>query len=103
MLRAPPRLSSDLEGVLVTAGSTIAVNIGSANHDERYWENPEEFDMRRPQHVEFLGVLPVQLVVVRRPDVDGDRRARGDQHPLEIGRESGRGAEHQATRRVSQI
>jgi len=44
-----------VEGVLVTAGSTIAVNIGSANHDERYWENPEEFDILRPprQHLAF--------------------------------------------------
>ncbi|HYL52516.1 MAG TPA: cytochrome P450 [Acidimicrobiia bacterium] len=45
----------EVEGVLVTAGSTIAVNIGSANHDERYWEHPEEFDILRPprQHLAF--------------------------------------------------
>jgi cytochrome P450 len=45
----------EVEGVLVTAGSTIAVNIGSANHDERYWDNPEDFDMLRPprQHLAF--------------------------------------------------
>ncbi len=44
-----------VEGVAVTAGSTIAVNIGSANHDERYWENPEEFDILRAprQHLAF--------------------------------------------------
>jgi len=31
------------------------VNIGSANHDERYWDNAEEFDMFRPprQHLAF--------------------------------------------------
>jgi cytochrome P450 len=44
-----------VEGVPVPAGSTVAVNIGSANHDERYWENPEEFDIFRPprQHLAF--------------------------------------------------
>jgi len=46
---------AEVEGVFVPAGSTIAVNIGSANHDERYWDNPEEFDILRPprQHVAF--------------------------------------------------
>ena len=41
--------------MFVPAGSTIAVNIGSANHDERYWDNPEEFDIFRPprQHLAF--------------------------------------------------
>jgi cytochrome P450 len=42
-------------GVFVPAGSTIAVNIGSANHDEAMWENPEAFDIFRPpkQHLAF--------------------------------------------------
>jgi cytochrome P450 len=42
-------------GVAVPAGSTVVVNMGSANHDERYWENAEEFDMFRPprQHLAF--------------------------------------------------
>jgi cytochrome P450 len=42
-------------GVPVPAGSTVVVNMGSANHDERYWEHPEEFDIFRPprQHVAF--------------------------------------------------
>jgi cytochrome P450 len=46
---------SVVEGVLVPAGSFIAVNIGSANHDEKVWENPEEFDILRPpkQHLAF--------------------------------------------------
>jgi cytochrome P450 len=46
---------TEVEGVFVPAGSTIAVNIGSANHDERYWDDPEEFDIFRPQrqHLAF--------------------------------------------------
>ena len=38
-----------------TAGATVVVNMGSANHDEKYWENPEQFDMFRPprQHLAF--------------------------------------------------
>jgi cytochrome P450 len=46
---------TDVCGVPVPAGSTVVVNMGSANHDERYWENPEEFDIFRPprQHLAF--------------------------------------------------
>ena len=46
---------TEVEGVFVPAGSTIAVSIGSANHDEKYWDNPEEFDILRPprQHLAF--------------------------------------------------
>jgi len=46
---------TEVEGVFVPAGSFIAVNIGSANHDEKVWENPEEFDIFRPprQHLAF--------------------------------------------------
>jgi cytochrome P450 len=42
-------------GVPVPAGSTVVVNMGSANHDERYWEDPERFDIFRPprQHLAF--------------------------------------------------
>ena len=44
-----------VEGVEVKAGATIVINMGSANHDEKYWEHPEEFDMFRPprQHLAF--------------------------------------------------
>jgi cytochrome P450 len=54
ILRTATR-DTEVEGVVVTAGSTIAVNIGSANHDERYWEHAEEFDILRPprQHLAF--------------------------------------------------
>jgi cytochrome P450 len=46
---------SEVCGVPVPAGSTIAINIGSANHDEKMWERPEEFDIFRPQkqHLAF--------------------------------------------------
>ena len=39
----------------IPAGSVVAVNIGSANHDERYWDNAEEFDIFRAprQHLAF--------------------------------------------------
>jgi cytochrome P450 len=54
ILRTATR-DTEVEGVFVPAGSTIAVSIGSANHDERYWENAEEFDIFRPprQHLAF--------------------------------------------------
>jgi len=46
---------TEVDGVAVPAGSIVNVNIGSANHDERYWENAEEFDIFRPprQHIAF--------------------------------------------------
>ena len=39
----------------IPAGATMVVNMGSANHDERYWENAEQFDIMRParQHLAF--------------------------------------------------
>jgi cytochrome P450 len=44
-----------VDGVEVGAGSVIIVNMGSANHDEKYWESPEEFDIFRKQrqHLAF--------------------------------------------------
>src|SRR5207253_2432541 len=52
ILRTATR-ETEVEGVFVPAGSMIAVNIGSANHDEKVWEKPEEFDIFRPprQHL----------------------------------------------------
>ncbi len=46
---------TEVEGVHVPAGSIVAVNIGSANHDEKYWDNAESFDIHRPsrQHLAF--------------------------------------------------
>lgn len=44
-----------VEGVEIPAGATVIVNMGSANHDERYWDRPDEFDIFRPprQHLAF--------------------------------------------------
>jgi cytochrome P450 len=54
ILRTATR-DTEVEGVHVPAGSMVAVNIGSANHDEKVWDRPEEFDMFRPakQHLAF--------------------------------------------------
>jgi cytochrome P450 len=42
-------------GVPIPAGTVVAVGLGSANHDERRWEDPERFDIFRPQrqHIAF--------------------------------------------------
>ena len=42
----------EIGGVTLAAGESITPNIGSANHDERRWENPEVFDIpaRPPPH-----------------------------------------------------
>jgi cytochrome P450 len=44
-----------VEGVDVPAGATIVVNMGSANHDEKMWERPDDFDIFRApkQHMAF--------------------------------------------------
>jgi len=38
-----------LAGVEIPAGSEVACHIGSANHDPKYWDEPESFDIFRPQ------------------------------------------------------
>ncbi|MFQ5512874.1 MAG: cytochrome P450 [Myxococcota bacterium] len=45
----------EIFGVKIPAGATVAVNLGSANHDEKRYERPEEFDIfREPkQHMAF--------------------------------------------------
>jgi cytochrome P450 len=42
-------------GVSIPAGSTMAMNLGSANHDSARWARPEEFDIfrDRKQHIGF--------------------------------------------------
>jgi cytochrome P450 len=41
----------EYDGVTVPAGSRVLVMYGSANRDERQWENPERFDVtRKPRH-----------------------------------------------------
>ena len=46
---------AELGGVQIPAGSTIAVNLGSANHDETRWDKPERFDIfrERKPHIGF--------------------------------------------------
>ncbi|MCV7279659.1 cytochrome P450 [Mycolicibacterium flavescens] len=42
-------------GHAIPAGSTVAVNLGSANHDESRWDRPEQFDIFRDRkpHIGF--------------------------------------------------
>jgi cytochrome P450 len=44
-----------VEGIDVPKGSVMIVNMGSANHDGKYWENPDQFDIFRGprQHLAF--------------------------------------------------
>jgi cytochrome P450 len=46
---------TELGGVQIPAGSTMAVNLGSANHDETRWDRPEQFDIfrERKPHIGF--------------------------------------------------
>jgi len=46
---------TEIDGMAIPAGSIVAVNLGSANHDERYWDNAEDFDLFRAprQHIAF--------------------------------------------------
>jgi cytochrome P450 len=46
---------TEIEGIPIKAGSMIVINMGSANHDEKYWKDPEAFDIFRPprQHLAF--------------------------------------------------
>ena len=45
----------EIGGVTLAAGVGITTNIGSANHDETRWDNPEAFDIFRPAmpHIAF--------------------------------------------------
>jgi cytochrome P450 len=45
----------DVCGTHLDPGDMVIVNMGSANHDERYWDDPERFDIFRPQknHIAF--------------------------------------------------
>ena len=44
-----------VDGVEVPFGAIVITNMGSANHDEKYWERSEEFDIHREQrqHLAF--------------------------------------------------
>jgi cytochrome P450 len=37
-------------GVAIPAGAVVVLNLGSANRDERYWDEPDRFDILRPSH-----------------------------------------------------
>ncbi len=45
----------EFHGVHIPEGSTIAMNLGSANHDENRWDDPEIFDIFRDRkpHIGF--------------------------------------------------
>src|SRR5262245_26875506 len=45
----------DFHGVHIPKGSTVAMNLGSANHDESRWDNAERFDIFRDRkpHIGF--------------------------------------------------
>src|SRR5262249_58678429 len=40
---------TEIDGVVLPAGSTISVNLGAANRDEARFPNPDVFDIFRPQ------------------------------------------------------
>ncbi len=46
---------TELQGVHLPKDAVVVVNLGSANHDERRWQDPERFDIFRPpqQHLAF--------------------------------------------------
>jgi cytochrome P450 len=46
---------TELAAVQIPAGAMMAVNLGSANHDETRWEHPERFDIfrERKPHIGF--------------------------------------------------
>ncbi len=55
-----PRIASadtELSGCPISAGSRISVLLGSANTDERFWDNPDEvdFDRESNKHLGFGG------------------------------------------------
>jgi len=90
----------ELSGVTLPAGEVITTHIGSANHDETRWEDPETFDIFRAPipHIAFahgphmcLGMhlarletrVLVNRVLDRLPDIaldtaSGDPHIRGD-------------------------
>jgi cytochrome P450 len=46
---------TEVDGVAIPEGQMIHVNLGSANHDETRWDEPERFDIFRPlkAHIAF--------------------------------------------------
>ena len=50
MILRTATVDTEVCGMAVPAGAAIAVNMGSANHDESRWPDPERFDIYRDQH-----------------------------------------------------
>jgi cytochrome P450 len=46
-IRRRATIDTEVEGVAVPAGSIVACYMGSANHDEKHWEDPDAFDVFR--------------------------------------------------------
>lgn len=44
------KADTEVGGVPVAAGSWLLTNLGSANHDDARWPDPERFDIHRDQH-----------------------------------------------------
>ncbi|HUR78402.1 MAG TPA: cytochrome P450 [Acidimicrobiales bacterium] len=50
---------TEIHGVNIPAGADVIPHLGSANHDESHWDNPEEFDItREPKPQIAFGVGP---------------------------------------------
>lgn len=41
-------VDTEMDGVPIPKGAIVACNISAANRDPRRWDNPDEFDIRRP-------------------------------------------------------
>jgi cytochrome P450 len=47
----------EMHGITIPAGAQVNLCMGSANRDDKRWENPDVFDIRRPRraHISFAG------------------------------------------------
>jgi cytochrome P450 len=45
----------DLDGTTLPAGSRVLLLLGAANRDERRWDEPDVFDIRRPDAKHHIG------------------------------------------------
>src|SRR5215216_570614 len=53
-----------VDGVEIPAQAIVITNMGSANHDEKYWERSEEFDIHREQR-QHLARMETRVVLER--------------------------------------
>ena len=42
---------TEIDGISLQKGIRLGLSVASACHDEKYWENPERFDIHRPRRV----------------------------------------------------